>query len=249
MDKILKKEKLLSEAIGLKKGETIVVVGAGGKSTFCLSLCDELKYNNRVIFTTSTKMFLPKLKEKYHICLGKGFLAKKLIENGAYIAARKELPNHKVLPYEIKKIDSLKENGDYLIIEGDGSKMKPLKGWNETEPVFVERTDKTIGIISIKALDLKINEENIHRLDKFLEISKGVLEERVNITHLYNVVNNENGLFKDSKGRKVLLINQVESIEDYKNLSDFIKFIKEKKINIDKIVISSLHEKKYYSVY
>lgn len=249
MDKILKKEKSLNEAIGLKRGETILVVGAGGKTSFCLALCDELKNGNRVIFTTTTKIFLPELKEKYNICLGDEFLNKKIVENGAYIAAYKKLDNNKVVSYELKDVDNLKEKGDYLIIEGDGSKMKSLKGWNETEPVFVERTDKTIGVISIKTMGLKINEENVHRLCKFLKISKGIQGDRIDITHLYNIINSENGLFKDSKGEKILLINQVETIEDYKNLFDFIKIIKKEKIKIDKIVVSSLHEKKYYSVY
>ena len=57
--------------------------------------------------------------------------------------------------------------------------MRPLKGWNETEPVFVKRTDKTVGVISIKSLGLKINNENIHRLELFLKVSGAEKDENV----------------------------------------------------------------------
>ena len=49
--------------------------------------------------------------------------------------------------------------------------MRPLKGWNETEPVFVKRTDKTVGVMTIKSLGMKADEENVHRLELFLKIS------------------------------------------------------------------------------
>ena len=44
----MKKQSSLKEALGLEKHDTIVAVGAGGKTTFCLALCDELKNENKV---------------------------------------------------------------------------------------------------------------------------------------------------------------------------------------------------------
>ena len=52
----MKKQSSLKEALGLEKHDTIVAVGAGGKTTFCLALCDELKNENKVFFTTTTKI-------------------------------------------------------------------------------------------------------------------------------------------------------------------------------------------------
>jgi probable selenium-dependent hydroxylase accessory protein YqeC len=242
------KIKYLHEALGLKKNETVVVTGAGGKTSFCLELCEELKKNSRIIFTTTTKIFSPKPEEMYKICIGNDFLHKKITENGAYIAGREENKEGKLLPFTLDETDSLKEKGDYLIIEGDGSKMKPLKGWSETEPVFVKRTDKTVGIISIRSLGLKINEENIHRIKIFLEISGAEENETVTKKHLINIINSKNGLFKNAKGEKILLINQADDeilLEEAVNLAELL--IKSNFIP-DKIIISSLKKKIYYKV-
>lgn len=242
------KIKYLYEGLGLNKNETIVVTGAGGKTSFCLELCEELKEQSRIIFTTTTKIFLPKVREKYKIYVGDGFLHKSLTENGAYIAGKEESGQGKLLPFTLEEIDSFKEKGDYLIIEGDGSRMKPLKGWNKEEPVFVERTDKTAGVITIKSLGMKINEENIHRLELFLKVSKAEENENITKQHLVNVINSENGLFKDAKGEKILLINQADGEKEFQDAVELAELLIKESMFSDKILITSLKEKKYYLV-
>ena len=242
------KMKYLCEVLGLAKYDTLVVTGAGGKTTFCLTLCNELKEHNRVIFTTTTKMFIPEVRKNYKIYVGDDFLHKKLTENGTYIAGKEENEQGKLLPFSLDEIDSFKEKGDYLVIEGDGSRMRPLKGWNETEPVFVKRTDKTVGVISIKSLGLKINNENIHRLELFLKISGAEKDENVTKQHLFNIINSENGLFKGAKGERILLINQADSEKEFDNALELAEFLIKEKMLFDKIIISSLKEKTYCRV-
>ena len=244
----MKKQSSLKEALGLEKHDTIVAVGAGGKTTFCLALCDELKNENKVFFTTTTKIFLPEIKENYKIYIGENILENDFFESGAYIIGKERRGDDKILPFDLETIDKLKEKCDYLIIEGDGSRMKPLKGWNETEPVFVKRTDKTIGVVSIKSVGLTINENNVHRADRFLKITKSALEEKVTVDHLCNMICEKNGLFKDCMGEKVLLINQTESETDHENALKLTELLKERKINLDKIIISSLKNKTYYLI-
>ena len=236
----------LHEILELEKKDTVVVTGAGGKTSFCLTLCEELKGQSRVIFTTTTKIFLPEVRKNYKIYVGDEFLYKDLAENGAYITGKEENEQGKLLPFNLDEIDSFKEKGDYLIIEGDGSRMRPLKGWNETEPVFVKRTDKTVGVITIKSLGLKINDENIHRLELFLKISKAEKDENVTKQHLLNVINSENGLFKGAKGEKILLINQADSEKELRNALELVELLMKDSQSPDKIIISSLKEKIYY---
>ena len=61
------KIKYLWEAAGLRKNDTLVVTGAGGKTSLCLELCEELKEKSRIIFTTTTKIFFPEVKKMYKI--------------------------------------------------------------------------------------------------------------------------------------------------------------------------------------
>ena len=238
--------KYLYKALGLKKNDTVVVTGAGGKTSFCLELCEELKNNNRIIFTTTTKIFFPEVRKNYKIYVGNDFLHKTLTENGAYITGKEENGQGKLLPFSLDEIDSFKERADYLVIEGDGSRMRPLKGWKETEPVFVDRTDKTVGVITIKSLGLKVNDENIHRIELFRKISGAEEGEEVTKQHLFNVIIAENGLFKGAKGEKILLINQADSEKEFQDALDLAGLLVRENLLPDKIIISSLKEKKYY---
>ena len=244
----MEKQDSLKAALGFRKNETIVVVGSGGKTTFCLELCEELKNENKVFFTTNTKILEPKMREKYKIYISKNILEEKFLEKGAYILGQEINKEKKILPFDLDIIDKLREKCDYLIIEGDGSKMKPLKAWNENEPVFVKSTNKTVGIIPIKAVGLTLNEENVHRIDKFLKMTHGSIGENINIGHLYEIITEDKGLFKDSMGEKILFINQVENDQDFENSMKLVNLLKEKSKKLDKIIISSLKDKKYYLV-
>ena len=66
-------------------------------------------------------------------------------------------------------IFDLKKDFDYILIEGDGAKEKKIKAWNNTEPCIPSFSTKVIGIINLDILDLKLEENNIHRFELFKE--------------------------------------------------------------------------------
>ena len=143
-------------------------------------------------------------------------------------------------------LDKITPYFDVVIIEGDGSKEKSLKGWNDNEPVIYPKTTKTIGIVDISSIGIDINEENIHRVDKFLEIINDYSNNKVNIEHLEKLILNEKGLFKFSKGEKILFINKIEDINKRKNALNIIKDIKnENQSYIDKFVYGSIFNNEF----
>ncbi len=144
------------------------------------------------------------------------------------------------------QLDKITPYFDIVIIEGDGSKEKPLKGWNDKEPVVYHKTTKTIGVVDISSVGLYINEENIHRLDKFLEIINEDSPKTVNLTHIKNMILNKNGLFKIYKGEKILFINKVENINNEINALNLIENIKnENPSYIDKFIYGSIFKNKF----
>ena len=157
----------------------------------------------------------------------------------------------KVNPPKIKgltfdQLDKITPYFDIVIIEGDGSKEKPLKGWRDLEPVVYNKTTKTIGVVDISSVGLYINEENIHRLDKFLEIINEDSPKTVNLTHIKNMILNKNGLFKIYKGEKILFINKVENINDKIHALNLIENIKnENPSYIDKFIYGSVLKNKF----
>ena len=88
-----------------------------------------------------------------------------------------------------------------------------------------------------------INETNIHRVDKFLEIC-GEVNNKVSLENLKNIILNKNGLFKNSVGEKILFINKVENSYKEELTDKLIKMIKKEDNNM-KFIYGSLI-KDYY---
>lgn len=174
-----------------------------------------------------------------------------IINNSNANTSNCNIDSSKVNPLKIKgltfdQLDKIAPYFDIVIIEGDGSKEKSLKGWRDLEPVVYNKTTKTIGVVDISSVGLYINEENIHRLDKFLEIINEDLAKIVNLTHIKNMILNKNGLFKIYKGEKILFINKVENINNEIHALNLIENIKnENPSYIDKFIYGSIFKNKF----
>lgn len=235
--------KNLFDLIDLKNGDIVSVVGSGGKTTFMYKLSKELS-NKKVIITTSTKMFIPKEDEKFNII----FLneSKNInLEKGINFLIGEIISENK-FHTNVELIDENVYGFDYLLIESDGSKRKPLKGWNETEPVISKRTNKTVGIIPIDIIGKIAKEDIIHRIEKFSKISLISEGEEITPEAIANVISSKNGLFKNSVGEKILFLNKIENKKQYEMACKLLKILERKNININKIIGGSLLNESYF---
>lgn len=235
--------KNLFDLIDLKNGDIVSVIGSGGKTTFMYKLSKELS-NKKVIITTSTKMFIPKEDEKFNII----FLneSKNInLEKGINFLIG-EIVSENKFHTNVELIDENVYGFDYLLIESDGSKRKPLKGWNETEPVISKRTNKTVGIIPIDIIGKVAKEDIIHRIEKFSKISLISEGEEITPEAIANVISSKNGLFKNSVGEKILFLNKIENKKQYEMACKLLKILERKNININKIIGGSLLNESYF---
>lgn len=252
----LRKAESLEKLLDLKERDVVVAVGSNGKTTFCLNLCEELKKKGKtVIFSTTVKIF--PVGEEY------GFVdmtyspgiknetgERKMDEGGnVYVLGIYDRKIGKITSLPPEMLEKFSERCDYAVIEGDGSKSKPLKGWEEREPVYTVNTTKSVGIIPVNIIGEKIADKNIHRMEKFLKISEGKEGETLTLDHLYNVIVHKNGLFQYSLGEKILILNCTETGKDRENVLKLAKMIKN---NADfknvKVSAASLKERKYYKI-
>lgn len=203
---------MLSDYIGLKKKEIISFVGAGGKTTMMFKLARELKANNKVLVTTTTKIYIPPVNKYDFICTDKENFFKyyTMKDNGIYVLGLGVNEENKILGVSTKELDELVSYFDYILIEADGAKEKQLKGWNEFEPVIYGKTTKTVGIIDIQSCGILINENNIHRSKIFCEITGAKEGQTVKIEHLFKIIMHPRGLLKGAQGQKILYINKIE---------------------------------------
>lgn len=227
-------------ALGLARGSVVSLVGAGGKTTAMFTLAEFGKNHGlRVLVTTSTRILIPLASHFDHIDLS-GEASFLVSEPGIYVAGRTCEVAGKMQGLTDSALQRICPDYDLVLIEADGSKCKPLKGWSETEPVIVKNTNHTIGLLDLSALDNRIGEPLVHRLPLFLELTGLQEGDRLSVDSVKRIVEGERGLFQYACGTKILLCNKLEdSASDswYQRIKDVVSI---------RCYGASLHQGYYY---
>ena len=196
----------LIDAFKINNKDIITIIGAGGKTSLMFSISSLLRNKYKVLATTTTNIYIPN-KDTYDEILMLNDFAEEnyytILENnknGVYVVGNHIVNNLKVKGLTFEMLDKIIPYFDIVIIEGDGSKEKCLKGWNDLEPVIYPKSTKTIGILDITSIGVDIKEENIHRVDRFLEIINDYASNKVSIQHLEKLILHKYGLFKICNG-------------------------------------------------
>jgi probable selenium-dependent hydroxylase accessory protein YqeC len=207
--------------MSLERGAVVSIVGAGGKTSLMFQLAREMRSVWKVLVSTTTRILVPEEKCYDHLDLeGSLFLDQQPSAPGLYVGGRLDLLPGK--PDKIKGVDSkifdvAAKQFDLILLEADGASCKPLKGWNATEPVISSSTTHTIGVVDIQCLGKEVNGELVHRLELFSDLTGALPGQKLQLEHLASVVLSDDGLFRKSRGKKILYINKVESLPDMVN--------------------------------
>jgi len=194
----------LSELFDITNGSVVSVVGCGGKTSLINQLA-RCNIDKKVLISPTTKIFpmtSPDVTQCYTVdecikhephrgiqCLGQ------INETTGKLEA---LPEHILAKLTLKY--------DIVLLEADGSRSLPLKGWIDNEPVVPKFSTHTVGVASLDSLGCHATEENVHNLREFLLLTG--LNEGDIITHdavnamIYSPV----GMFKNAVGSKYVVI-------------------------------------------
>ncbi len=211
----------LKEAFGVRPGEIISLVGAGGKTTLMSALSRELSCGNEsVTTTTTTKIFewqAPGEKLIIEADENKMLeLAVQALQQHRHITlASKKMPDVNKLdgisPQMIVKLADL-EQVDYIIIEADGAARKPLKAPNATEPVIPSNTTLVIAIVGIDALNKKLDRENVFRPEIVSKLTGLAIGELVTPDAIAALIVHRKGITRGSPpdARIIPVINKMD---------------------------------------
>lgn len=162
---------LLSDAIGIKKGDVVSLVGGGGKTTTMYYLSNELAdLDRRVIITTTTHIFPPDppykmiLTQEIHE-VEKAFKEEKLV----VLADSHE--KEKLKGIDPAWINDLKKIADNIIVEADGARNRPFKAPGEKEPVIPPASDFVLPIAGVDAAYKPLSSEWSHRTERISELT------------------------------------------------------------------------------
>lgn len=168
---------ILTDKLKLNKKGVISIVGAGGKTSLMFLLAKELAGSGKtVLTTTTTKIFMPTPEQSpFTIIAGSiAELAEKSrsrLNRYHHFSAGKEytLKTGKLTGFSPGSIDQLWQTGlfDWIIVEADGARQKPIKATALHEPVIPKVTTHLILVTGLDAIGKTLDENHVHRAAVF----------------------------------------------------------------------------------
>ncbi len=211
----------LKEALDIKYGEVISLVGGGGKTTLMFALARELASGNGCVITTTTaKIFKPSVSQTQYLLLETEEdrmidILKKNMEHYNHITLAKEkLSSGKlegISPELVIKLAGINRIS-CIIVEADGANHKSLKAPNATEPVIPLNTSLLIPVVGIDAVGCHLDEENVFRPQIVSELTGICLGGIITIESISFLLTDRRGIIKGSPDhtRIIPFINKVD---------------------------------------
>lgn len=205
----------------------ISVVGAGGKTTAIKQLSENLGSSGKaVLVCTTAKMKLPE-RFDYDIIITDrdygvldaaiiykddiaSFINEKFFKGRiTYFLSKIDFDKNKFMHCSDKRIRSLKDLFDIILVEADGARGLNLKAPKKKEPVISGLTTHTMAVIDISMVGEEADESTVYNLKGFCKTTGVNRGEKITLQHMYKLIASEKGYFKNAIGKKILLINKV----------------------------------------
>lgn len=213
----------LSELLNLGSREMVCAVGGGGKTTVLFELGKELfDKGKKVIISTTTKIYVPDSNDVSTMIMGDLDIR----NNREHIADETKLTVlgtgiitspadfDKLLGVSSETLDALFCTGeaDYVLVEADGAKGKPIKAPAEHEPCMPKGATLVLGVVGTDAVGETLREEVFHRADLFIGQKYYPPDSFIDTNMIKTLVSWDRGLFKNSSenARKILILNKAD---------------------------------------
>jgi probable selenium-dependent hydroxylase accessory protein YqeC len=248
----------LYEAINmdLNISELISLVGAGGKTSTMFRLAQELKaLGKKVLVTTTTNIAFSETSQADHLVIDSSkdirFLSR--VEPGTIVCLGSGMLNDKGKLKGIDRefIDEVyqKHLFDYIVVEADGSKRRPIKAPAHYEPVIPRETTRVVGLIGLDALGKSITEDHVHRPNLFCSITGKKMGDIIDRKCLTDLILAKDGLFKDApRGcRKYVVLNKADHADREKEARITVHDLIEMQAPINGLIIAATGKRYIYA--
>jgi probable selenium-dependent hydroxylase accessory protein YqeC len=205
--------------MNLNISELISLVGAGGKTSTMFRLAQEFKtLGKKVLVTTTTNIAFSETSKADRLIIDNSknlyFLSK--VEPGTIVCLGSGMSNDKgkLTGIDREFIDLIYQEHlfDYVVVEADGSRRRPIKAPAHYEPVIPRETTRVIGVIGLDAIGKTITEDYVHRPNLFCSITGKKMGDTIDRKCLTDLIISEDGLFKDTPQgcRKYVVLNKAD---------------------------------------
>lgn len=207
--------RLITDLLPLGHKECVAILGSGGKTSLLWLLARKYADGKTLVSTTTKIEFHPSLPYDYLLSSEQQLSTFQPEQAGAYLIADFIQGGTKLAALPEKLLAQLVPRFDRVLLEADGAKRLPLKGWESFEPVVPPYTTMTIGLLPISAVGKIASDESIHRFPLFSKLTGIQKGETVTFRKLAGVIIHPEGMMKKATGKKILFLNQADTPKDY----------------------------------
>lgn len=163
----------VSDAIGIRKGDVVSLVGGGGKTTTMYCIANELaRRGNSVIITTTTHIWPP--DDHYDTLFSQDTKeVEKVLNSKKMIVLATAFDSTRATFKGIDPlwVSELAKIADNIIIEADGARTRPFKAPADHEPVIPPSSTIVLPVVGMDAVYKPLSAEWSHRTEKIAELA------------------------------------------------------------------------------
>ncbi len=163
----------IRDSLGLCAPGVICLIGAGGKTSLMFCLARELAgAGSTVLTTTTTNVHFPS-KEQSAVTLVSDTAQDLAAQSASFLKDHRHLSagsfhvpdTGKLKGFAAPVIDEIWHAGcfDWVIVEADGARQRPIKASDTHEPVMPSVTTVVIHVTGLDALDTPLDDDHVHR--------------------------------------------------------------------------------------
>ncbi|RMF03482.1 MAG: putative selenium-dependent hydroxylase accessory protein YqeC [Chloroflexi bacterium] len=215
----------LAQALRLHPGDVAAFVGGGGKSTAMFRLARELSASMRVLATTTTRIFAVQISQSpAHVTADPARppanltaqLDTALRRHGQVLLTGPVDPAQgKAFGVPPEQVDQLAASGqfDVILVEADGSRMRPFKAPAQHEPVIPATTTLVVPVAGLDVLGQPLNAQTVHRPQRVARLAGLPLDAPITAGVVATVLAHPDGGLKNvpPSARVAALLNKAET--------------------------------------
>lgn len=186
--------------LGILEGDVVAIIGCNGKTSLLYALAEENR-GGKVLLSTTTHIRRPG-PERYDRVV----TMPEELGPGVNLAYGGQI-GEKLLGPAAEKLRALRPADGVALLECDGSRGLPFKGWAAHEPVVPAETTLTVGVCAVWRVGSLFTGETVHRPALFQLLTGAALGAPVTMAQLAAMVAGPRGMFREARGRRALLIN------------------------------------------
>jgi len=229
----------LANQLGLGARELVSLVGGGGKTTMLFALGNGLAaQGRRVVLTTTTKMSHDQAMSAPTVCWSASEARAALGEPGPLMLVA-HIDDQKTSGPPPEVVDNLFETSeaDYIVVEADGSRGRPLKAPGPTEPIVPSLSTTVVVLVGIDAVGGRLDAV-AHRVDVAREFTGLAPDSVVTPRNCVDILMHPKGVLRvcPPAARVVVAITKVSTEADIEAADEMERLLLDYP-RVDKVIV------------